>query len=122
RAHQDGTTERTTRSLAEGVACPHGTEVAHQRDRMRVAYDHPILVDYRQRETGALKQAADRAELGKRGDPRRCATGCLRLGRRKARPQLRQGVAAEERGDEEAIRLQGAPDLREGAGKIAGEL
>ena len=77
-----------------------------------------VLVDHRQREAGALEEGADGADVGEGRDPRRGAAGHLRFGLGEGLAQFVQRLAADERGEEEAVRPQRAANLDERARQV----
>ena len=94
----------------------------HQRERRGIAHGEPVDVGDRQREARALQQGAGVAQIGERRDARRDAVLDLGLGRGEGLAQLDQGVAADERGEEQPVRLERAPDLHQRARQIVDEL
>ena len=77
----------------------------HQRERRRVTHADAVDVGDRQRKAGPLQQSAELAQVGERRHPRRDAVLHLRLGLRERLAQLGQRVAAEQRGEQQAVRL-----------------
>ena len=100
------------------VGLAHGAQVAHQRQRRGVADVVAAAVGDRQREAGALQQAAEVADLAHRRDARAEAAEGLDLGLGERGAQLGQGLAAEERGEEQAVGPERAAGLDELADRV----
>ena len=114
--------QRRAAALVQHIGRAHAAQVAHQVERRRVAHGEPVDVDHRQRKAGALQQRAEFAHIGKRRNARRDAAFDLALGLREGLAQFGQRVAAEQRGEQQAVGLERAADLDERAGQIVDEL
>ena len=100
------------------MVAPNAAQIAHQREHIGVAHDEAVAVDHRQREAGALQQAAERARVGERDDARaRAAADSLSAASRHC-AQLRQRVAAGQGGEQQAVGLQRAADLDQRARQV----
>ena len=109
------------RSL-QHIGRAHAAQIAHQRKNRLVAHGQPVGIDHRQSEAGALQQRAQLAQIGERRDPRRDAAFDLAFGLREGFAQFGEAVAADQRRQQQAVRLQRAADLDQRAGQIIDEL
>ncbi len=110
--------QRLAAARVQRVRGPHSAQVGQQRENVRVADDHPIEIDDRQRQTSALRQSAERPHVNKGRDPRRRAAENLALGDGEALSQLGQRFAANHRRDQKAVGFQGAPHLHQRARQV----
>ena len=112
---------RRRRSIS-AIGRAHAAQVVHQRERRVVAHGQPVDIGDRQRKARALQQRAQLAQIGERRNPRRDAALDLGLGLREGLAQLGQRVAAEQRRQEQAVRLERAADLHQRARQVVDEL
>ena len=82
----------------------------------------PVHVGDRQRKARALQQRAEIAQVGERRDARRHAAFDFGLGLRERLTQFGQAVAADHRGEEQAVGLERAANLDQRARQIVDEL
>ena len=121
-AQQRRTAQRRAAALGQHIGRAHSPQILHQREGVVVAHDHAIDVGDRKREAGALQQRAEIAQVRERQHARRQPALELDLRRSKGLPQFGQRVAAEQRGEKQAIRPQRAADLRQHARQIIGKV
>lgn len=67
-------------AFEEHIGGAHRTKIMHQLQGIVVADGQPVLVDHRQRETGALEERSELAEFCEWGDPGRSPAGQFRFG------------------------------------------
>lgn len=104
--------------VGQHVGFAHGPQIPHQGQHRGIADRHPQAVGDRQRQSGALHQAAEVTDLRHRCDARAEAPGLGHLGRGQRLPQLAQRLAAEENRDEETVRPKSATALDELAHRV----
>src|SRR5262245_23015169 len=121
-ARQRRALERPLAALAQRIGCAHAAQIVHQRQRRGVAHPDPVAVGDRQRKSRPLQQRAQLAYVGKGSDPRRDPLLDLGFGGGEGLPQLAQGVAADQRREQQAVRLERAADLDERPWQVVDEL
>ena len=97
-------------------------QVAHQSEDRIVAHRQPVAVDHRQREAGALHERAQFTQISEWRNARRDAALDLAFGGGEGLAQFGQAVAADQRGQQQAVGLQRAADLDQRAGQVVDEL
>ena len=105
-AQENGAANRAAVAGKERVGRPKGAKIANEREHVGVARDDAVAVDDRQRQAGALQERSQRANVGERRYARRCAAENFAFGDGQRVSQLKERVAAGERGDDEPVRLQ----------------
>ena len=105
------------------------TLVAPIRRRSRIKCEHrlvahgqPVAIDHRQRKSGALQQRAELAHIGERRHAWRDAAFDLALGLREGFAQFGEAVAADQRRQQQTVRLERAADLDQRAGQVVDKL
>ena len=100
------------------IGLAHGAQIVRERLGAPVGDRDSVAVDHRQREAGPLQQGAQRLNVGEGRDMRAGAAFLAGLCLQERLAELEQSVAAQHRREQQAVGLEGAPDLNQDARQI----
>jgi hypothetical protein len=100
----------------------HAPQVVHQREGGIVTNDEPVGVGDGKRQTRALQQCAEIAQIGKRRHARRDAAFDFAFRRGEGLPQLVERLAAEEGGEKQPVGFEHAAYLDERTRQVVDQL
>ncbi len=109
-------------ALDQRVAFAHLAQIAHQGMQVGIRHLDAVAVHHRLLETRALEQAPQIAQIGEGRDARARAAFDFELGLHQRLSQLGQGLAAEQRREQQPAGLQGLAQLNERARQIVGPM
>ena len=96
----------------------HGAQIGDEPRRLGIAHGDDIAVGRRKCEASALQQVRQILQADERSDAQAGAAGYLGFRRDQRQAQFVQRVAAEQRGEQQAIRAQAAAQLDQRAGQV----
>ena len=101
-----------------GIGLAHCAQIRHQLEGIREIHREKVAVDHRQGEARTLQEPAQITHLGHRRDTGADAACGLAFSLQQGDAKLGQGLAAKQRGQEQAVELQQAPGLQQRARQV----
>ncbi len=117
-AYQERAADRNATAICQDVAGAHGAEFLHETECGGIADAHDFGVDDGEGEAGALEKTTQIADVGEGGDAGGGATCDFGFGLEPGAAQFLERGATEQAADKQAVGLQAAADLEEGAGQV----